>query len=97
MGKGGGVVRDELLRVVIEGGKYTVVLSRHKGLEALRYGEPWRELAGDNLVLCLAQEIERLREQLAAAEQQSRSAANSVREAVRGVNSSKSSFGVDYE
>ncbi|CUB28335.1 hypothetical protein [Bacillus cereus] len=43
-------------------GKYTVVneLSDGGGLHALRYGETWRNLAGDNLILAMFHEIEEL-------------------------------------
>lgn len=46
------------------GGKYTVVHTNGVGLRALRYGEPWRDLAGDGLVLAMAQEVDSLRERL---------------------------------
>lgn len=49
------------LRVEIEGGKYTVIQLENGRVCALRHGEAWRELTGDNLVLCLAQEVEHLR------------------------------------
>lgn len=35
-----------------DNGKYTVIADQGK-LTALRYGEPWRELTGDNLVHCM--------------------------------------------
>lgn len=40
-------------------GKYTIIQEPGK-LEALRYGEPWRDLTGDNLVYWMAVEIETL-------------------------------------
>ena len=51
-------------------GKYTVVneLSSGGGFYALRYGEPWRSLAGDKLVYSMFCEIERLRERVAELE-----------------------------
>jgi hypothetical protein len=49
--------------VVIEDGKYAITGIETGRLEALRNGEPWRELVGDKLVLCLAQEIQELRAQ----------------------------------
>ena len=52
--------------VVLEDGKYAITGIETGHLEALRHGEPWRELTGDKLVLGLAQEIQELREQLAA-------------------------------
>lgn len=47
--------------VNLENGKYRLLLDE-QGFRALRYGEPWRDLTGDKMVLCLVQEIERLRE-----------------------------------
>ena len=51
---------SEKLRVTIEGGKYTVVQTEIGGLVALRYGEDWRDLTGDNLVFCLACRVDEL-------------------------------------
>lgn len=44
-------------------GKYTVINELHEGggFRALRYGEEWRSLSGDNLVLAMYHEIERVR------------------------------------
>lgn len=44
-------------------GKYTLIdaLSDGGGFRALRYGEEWRDLAGDQLVYAMFCEIERLR------------------------------------
>lgn len=45
--------------------KYEIVIDWENGVfEALRYGESWRRLVGDNLALAMAQEIRDLREQL---------------------------------
>lgn len=42
--------------------KYTVVIDLPAGkFEALRYGESWRNLSGDKLVLGLCDEITRLK------------------------------------
>lgn len=49
------------MRVDLERGKYTVVMEQDGRLHALRYGEEWRDLVGDKLVLALAQEVELLR------------------------------------
>lgn len=46
-------------------GKYTLIEHLDGRLEALRYGEPWRDLTGDKLVLGLAQEVAILRDALA--------------------------------
>ena len=50
-----------ILDIALADGKYRVLLTRNDGLRALRYGEEWRDLAGDKLVLALAIEVERLR------------------------------------
>jgi hypothetical protein len=47
-----------MTRIDLEGGKYTVIYDNGR-LSALRYGEPWRDLTGDGLVLALVHEIER--------------------------------------
>lgn len=46
-------------------GKYTLIEHLDGRLEALRYGEPWRDLTGDKLILVLAQEVVTLRDALA--------------------------------
>lgn len=53
-------------RIELDGGKYTVIKKDGGHMTALRHGEPWRDLAGDNLVYWLAVEIERLTAELAA-------------------------------
>lgn len=51
------------MQVILEDGKYTVTFDESTGkLSAKRYNQPWRDLAGDNLVLAMLQEIVRLRE-----------------------------------
>jgi hypothetical protein len=52
---------SDLLRVEVDGGKYAVVQDSAGRVFALRNGEPWRECVGDNLILALAQEVDRLR------------------------------------
>lgn len=54
-------------KVQLSDGKYAVIHCDGQGLRALRYGEPWRDLSGDGLVLAMAQEIERLRAALSSA------------------------------
>lgn len=51
-----------MTKIELEGGKYTIIHENGCNLRALRYGEEWRNLIGDNLVLAMAQEIEELRE-----------------------------------
>ncbi|MDQ0174454.1 hypothetical protein [Bacillus chungangensis] len=52
-------------KIELDGGKYTVVneLDDGKGFYALRHGETWRNLVGDNLVLAMFREIETLKEE----------------------------------
>lgn len=51
-----------MTKIELAGGKYTVIHDNGRGLRALRYGEEWRNLVGDNLVMAMAQEIEELQE-----------------------------------
>jgi len=57
-------------KIELMDGKYMVIneLEEGGGFRALRYGEEWRNLVGDNLVLAMAYEIEELREKLAETE-----------------------------
>jgi len=50
--------------ITVAEGKYTVTHDDGANLKALRYGEEWRDLVGDGLVLALVQEIERLQEKI---------------------------------
>lgn len=47
---------------IVGDGKYTIIYEDGK-LSALRYGEPWRDLVGDGMVLAMLQEINFLKEQ----------------------------------
>ena len=60
---------SERLRIATGDGKYEVVQEAGGALYANRYGERWRELTGDGLVLALACEIEEAREKIAELEQ----------------------------
>jgi len=51
---------EPLLKVTVADGKYTVILPEDGSLHALRYGEKWRDLIGDGMVLALVQRIEEL-------------------------------------
>lgn len=53
------------MRATTLDGKYTVVLDNNGKLYALRYGQPWRDCCGDNLVFALAQDLETLSGRLA--------------------------------
>lgn len=47
-------------------GKYTIIYDFATGQsECLRYGQPWRQLVGDKMVLACFDEIVRLRAELA--------------------------------
>jgi len=50
--------------ITVADGKYTVTHDNGANLKSLRYGEEWRDLVGDGLVLALVQEIERLQEKI---------------------------------
>jgi hypothetical protein len=52
------------IKVNVADGKYAVVIPDTGGLHALRHGEPWRDLAGDNLVFYLAVELHEARKQI---------------------------------
>lgn len=50
-----------MYKLKLDNGKYTVILSDDcSTFKALRYGEPWQELAGNNLVLHLVLRIQEL-------------------------------------
>ena len=54
--------KGDVLSVTVD--EYTVTQTKKGELLALRHGEIWRDCVGDNLILALAQEVERLREKL---------------------------------
>lgn len=51
-------------KVTFSDGKYSLIWGDGQSLIALRYDEPWRDLCGDSMVLALAYEVIKLREQL---------------------------------
>lgn len=53
----------DLLRLDVEGGKYTIVQTAGGGTHVLRYGEPWLDElpAGAKCWLSMAYELEELR------------------------------------
>jgi len=55
-------------KVAVGGGKYVVLHENGDGLRALRYGEPWREMPGDGLILALVRKIEELGEWVSVCE-----------------------------
>lgn len=50
-------------RIVLEGGKYTVV-NNLGAIKVLRHGEEWRDCTGDKLIGAMFNEIQELKEQL---------------------------------
>jgi hypothetical protein len=54
---------DDMLRVEVCEGKYTVIQDKDGKLTALRYGEKWRECVGDGLILALAYGLDEERKQ----------------------------------
>jgi len=48
----------------LEDGKYTVYQEKQGSIKALRYGEPWRDLCGDNLVFYLMVELSEAKEKI---------------------------------
>ncbi len=59
------------MNVTVADGKYTVVVPEHPNehLRALRYGEPWRDCVGDNLIYFLAVELDEARKQIESLKQ----------------------------
>lgn len=53
------------LDVTVGDGKYQILFPRGGELHCLRHGKPWpaRDLNGDNLVLALTQEVQKLRDE----------------------------------
>jgi hypothetical protein len=54
-----------MIKIELEDGKYTIIseLENGGGLTALRYGEEWRNLAGDKLILALTYLVHDLQEE----------------------------------
>ncbi len=51
--------------IKLDNGKYEVILNdKPWKFEALRYGETWRSLTGDNLVLAMFYRIQELEEEI---------------------------------
>ena len=54
------------MRLDFNDGKYTYILHDDGTQEALRYGEPWRKLIGNNLIYWMGVEVHNLRTKNAA-------------------------------
>ena len=57
------------LEITVGDGKYTVIQTNGGRMLATRGGEMWRDLTGDKLVLCLAQELDSARAEIRALHQ----------------------------
>jgi len=51
-------------KINLDNGKYIVIIHDNYTMEALRYGEPWRNLTGDNLIYYMFQRIIDLEERI---------------------------------
>jgi hypothetical protein len=56
------MIQDTLLNVSTNDGKYTIIQHKDGSVEALRYGEKWRDCTGDKLILTLAQDLQAMKE-----------------------------------
>lgn len=50
-----------MMEHTVSDGKYTIIFHDDGKMEALRYGEKWRDLTGDGMVLSMLQEIDDLK------------------------------------
>jgi hypothetical protein len=46
------------IKIKLDNGKYEVTVGMNGEAKATRYGEQWRDLTGDNLILFMAMKIE---------------------------------------
>jgi len=60
----------------LDNGKYTFIQYKDGGSEALRYGEPWQDTTGNNLVFALAHKLHEVIGVLAATAEAMRSASD---------------------
>lgn len=58
------------MRVPINSGKYEYLFHPTGASVVLRHGEAWRDTTGDNLIYCLAYELNEARERIAELEAQ---------------------------
>lgn len=61
------------MNIKLDNGKYEFIVNNNGTMKCLRHGEEWRDLTGDGMVLAMAYEIERLRDELVLAEEKSES------------------------
>ena len=70
---------SDMINVSICDGKYTIIQDASGRTKLLRYGEPWRWVTGDNVILGAAYEIEKLQERIKQLEDnRTMAAANSL-------------------
>lgn len=69
------------IRIELDNGKYTYIFDS-KEHKALRHGEEWRNLAGDNLVLHMGFKIEELQDRIAELEAENKMMQNAMQSAV---------------
>ena len=55
---------SDMVNVVICDGKYAIIQDESGNTNVLRYGEWWRNVTGDNVILGAAYEIDKLRERI---------------------------------
>jgi hypothetical protein len=55
---------SDMVKVTICDGKYTIIQDASGRTKLLRYGEPWRWVTGDNVILGAAYEIQKLQERI---------------------------------
>lgn len=70
---------SDMIKVSICDGKYTIIQDASGRTNVLRYGEAWRDVTGDNVILGAAYEIEKLQERIKQLEDnRTMAAANSL-------------------
>lgn len=55
---------SDMIKVSICDGKYTIIQDASGRTNVLRYGESWRDVTGDNVVLGAAYEIDKLQSRI---------------------------------
>lgn len=61
---------SDMVNVVICDGKYAIIQDESGSTNVLRYGEGWRNVTGDNVILGAAYEIDKLREYIKKLEEE---------------------------
>lgn len=50
------------MNIKLDNGKYEIIVNKDGTVKCLRYGEEWRDITGDGMVLAMAYEIDRLKD-----------------------------------